>query len=480
MSYSRKIIQIILAVLIFNSIFLSYWPFPSNKNVPLAESLVYIYGLGLLISISVITISYMIGSAFNLKNAVVYAKTEIVYLIYTIVIFLVLAALDAILNEITYSLTGNVDLHIHLSEYLYDFRMKLINMYIHFEILEFTIGILSSINYAVSYVSLDAIGEFSQCLVGLNIPGLIESIPFLGNRANPNQNSGLGDIANQVSLINSEISMSAAPAAGLDIVSALHTMYVDMIAYAYVALLIIKVILDFVYSVAWPFLIPLGLAFMVFPIFRQVGTTILALSIVMYYVFPLTVLLGHEIYLRIDAVISEKDRGDASIISHQIGFLFDHNSEPKLDEDILKSFDNPNATEYYKYLFNINSNNPNSTFAPSISIQILEQNTKITISDQNTLWQKFGSAAEGISKVLKIVKDFVLMMGKVLLLMINSYEIYNGFALEIFHNLSVESIYIMFAFFQLIMSVMISISTYRDVSEALGGETDLFGLLERF
>ncbi|MCX8167007.1 MAG: hypothetical protein N3E37_04100 [Candidatus Micrarchaeota archaeon] len=473
MANSKITMFFIITLLLSNSFLYSYWPFPSSKNVPLAESLIIIYGLGLLISIAVIAISYMLGTAFNLKSATAYAKTELVYFIYSIIIFLVLAGFDSIMTQIIYSLTSNHDIFTFVSGYLYDYRVKLINMYIHFEILEFTVGILSGINYAVSYAGMDFLAETVQCIINVLPKKFLPLIGKIEGVSGP-----LSGVTNYLPFQGAEISVSAAPAAGLEIITTMHTLYVDLIAYAYVAVIILKVIIDFINYVMWPLLIPLALALMVFPITRQVGTTVLAMCIVMYYVFPLTLVLGYEVYLRIDDVLHDKSHMTG--ISHILGFRFDEKTSPQIDDKVIAALNDSEASQYFKYLFGLESYNPQSQFSPEVSIRILEYNQRLleNVKSPPPTWAQ--KVKEGTVSFFSITFDTVKMLGRVMLVLVNAYEIHNAFALEIFHKLSVEAIYIMFAFFQLLMSVIICVSTYRDVSEALGGEIDLFGLLERF
>jgi len=200
-----------LVFLFFSAVLFSYWPFPSASGSLLDSSLVTIYGLGLVIAFSIIALSYMLGHAFNLKGALAFGKEELIYVVYTIFIFVALAGIDYLLSAFMNSFTIYPSVYIPASAYLSHFQSKLFKMYIHFELIEFSIGLLSGINFGTAYLSFMNVNYFLDCLD----PTGISSIVGLDEQT-------ILNILNSVSIKQVEVSLSAAPAAGLSIISSLY------------------------------------------------------------------------------------------------------------------------------------------------------------------------------------------------------------------------------------------------------------------
>ncbi len=440
-----------------------YWPLPNNIVPVFPESFQIIWGIGLIISVSIISISYMFGSSFQIPAATAYAKEELYYFFISITVFLTLASTYAIINSALNALTPYDNYIIASKVYLKEFQSKIIGMYVHFQILEFLIGLFSSLNFSASGLANYFITDIVSCITGI------------GGEAIQSVTTRIANFLQIASISHIDLSVSAAPAAGLGIVATLHTLYVDLIGYTLIILIVMEVVLDFVNQTAWSIFIPLGLSMLCFPIFRRVGITIISLAFIMYFVYPLTLLTGYEIYKRVNYFEESTKYHPAFPIYISSGIMHSTDEAPEAIEV-------GDETEEIGNLFR-RDEKQFPAMTPSSSVDA-----------QRSFYERIG---QGISASLGFIGDFLragfgaikgvayifwslfVIVMKIFTFSTNSYDIYNITALEIFNSLSIESLYILIAFVQPLISMIVVISLYRDITSALGGETDLFGLTER-
>ncbi len=96
--------------------------------------------------------------------------------------------------------------------------------------------------------------------------------------------------------IVSSISFDIAPVSGLTPISEALVMLTDLVGVGLVTIMVQKVLLQYVYHNALSVFLPLGIGFRAIPFLRKTGATIIAATLVMYFIFPISIWINQQIY----------------------------------------------------------------------------------------------------------------------------------------------------------------------------------------
>ncbi len=86
------------------------------------------------------------------------------------------------------------------------------------------------------------------------------------------------------------------PWIGLTPINMFHTFIVDLVGNVFAAFMAQKMLLEFVDETMLSVFLPIGLLMRVFPFSRRTGSTIIALVLAAYFVFPTTILINQQIW----------------------------------------------------------------------------------------------------------------------------------------------------------------------------------------
>jgi len=89
--------------------------------------------------------------------------------------------------------------------------------------------------------------------------------------------------------------ISATPAMGLGLVSDAHILLTDMVGAAFAAIVAQETVLNFIQAAGLRFFFPFGLMLRAFPITRKLGSTIIAIALIAYFAYPITLIMNNEI-----------------------------------------------------------------------------------------------------------------------------------------------------------------------------------------
>ncbi len=96
------------------------------------------------------------------------------------------------------------------------------------------------------------------------------------------------------------MSIVVAPYTGTNAVADAHVFVVDMVGLAMAAIIAQKMLLHFIQGAAFSVFLPLGVLFRAIPITRKAGSTIIAVVIAAYFVYPTTIVLAYSVYNSIE------------------------------------------------------------------------------------------------------------------------------------------------------------------------------------
>jgi len=233
--------------------------------------------IGLSIGLGVCIAAIMFMAAYALQNPqlLAVAREELAALVFTVMILFFWFSCDTILNGITTGLVASASSiqisspgtfssglavgHVNLAmASLKIIESRLIDQYKDLYMYEMLIGFLSTISFPI----------------GSPLPGV-----------------GI-------------ISLSFSPFVGLTLLSNAHTMVVESIGYLITILWAKDFILIFCRDIVPLLLLPMGLVLRAVPFFRRTGSSIIAVSFAMYFVFPFALLLSNylifDVYKPVD------------------------------------------------------------------------------------------------------------------------------------------------------------------------------------
>ncbi|MCX8163234.1 MAG: hypothetical protein N3D10_01625 [Candidatus Micrarchaeota archaeon] len=92
------------------------------------------------------------------------------------------------------------------------------------------------------------------------------------------------------------IDISLSPLAGLTLISESLILLANIVGFGLVNIIVQKVLLKFIYVTMFDFFLPLGIAFRCVPFLRKTGSAIIALVIAAYFIYPITLWINEQIY----------------------------------------------------------------------------------------------------------------------------------------------------------------------------------------
>ncbi|MGV8176944.1 MAG: hypothetical protein ACP5NX_04035 [Candidatus Bilamarchaeaceae archaeon] len=229
----------------------------AGLQVPVAiTSSFYVHiAAAMLVGLMMVALHYMIAYFLNSPNMFAYSKEELSAFILTIILVLGWGMSDGIMSSISGALMPSITSsssgfgggHVLLAYFALDsMRNHLFSMYGKMFSFEFLIGFLSTVTVPA--------------------PPIIPLISIL--------------------------SISFPPYPSLVLLSNAHTMLIEGVGYALMLIMMKMHILNFArYAIPF-FILPLGLLMRAFPFTRMTGSSIIALCVVVYFVYPLSVLLS--------------------------------------------------------------------------------------------------------------------------------------------------------------------------------------------
>jgi hypothetical protein len=273
----------------------------------------------------------------------------------------------------------------------------------------------------------------------------------------------------------SSISLDLAPHSGLSPISEITITLTDLIGVGVGMVFTQKILLQFFHQNALSIFLPLGIAFRAVPFLRKTGSTIIAAALVMYFIFPLSIWVNEQVYF------SMQGRLDTS-------------TDPP-------AYEHPVLTDWVNYHTMLQMCTPQSDAEradPSLMRQRLRDDIARPFVQEsastgdlliNEIWGKETDASgnpinvrlpmsQG-QAVLRAFTDNSLLVGR--------YLIHEGFILgpilpvdtlymSLVDQITESAQWFVLNLLFLVNTLVISITMFRDVSLAIGGEPRIFGL----
>ncbi len=403
-------------------------------------------GISLMFSITITSIFYMVAYVSQHPTMFMLAKEELAALILSIVLVCAWGMIEGFLSVSAYQIicipdpqlcqhfvptgTGNLyagQLNIADSS-LNVVRVKLLTEYGTFYMFEVLMGFLSTLSFPI--------GSF---LPAVNL-----------------------------------ISLSIMPFDGLSLLSNAHTIIVESIGYLAAVIMAKQWFLIFAKEAIPKILLPLGLVLRAFPFFRSTGSSIIAICIVIYFVYPITIIGSN--YLIFDVYFQGK-AADFVYNPQHVGFYQTGTGPTTIAELEAYEDERQKGEEKMKELMKL------FTAQDSVRLGVQESCGTGVFSLFCHVWNFF-------KKVVDVARDIVSSIWKIFTFMwslsgdLFSSIINKGLPTSAaigLYDFIIDEVVNMSQFMVLVVimsliEIIITITMYRNIALMIGGEVEIIGL----
>lgn len=363
----------------------------------LGSSFFIITSIAILISILIIAIGKMLAGMMESEELKAWTREELFETGVSVLIIVFLVPAFAFLGEITHALVGSYDGFVGGGMFLDIMRSVLVTDYLKLMAAEVPLGILSTMG--VHFLLPEWV------LFGVNI--------------------------------------GAMPLGGLGMVSNMNILLADALGTAIAAVQAQIVLLEFVRDNILAFFFPLGVLFRVFPVSRRVGSTLIAISLVLYFAYPLTLILNYYMYANMGPTITLKDFESIRELCSATNA-----SEAATEQGTLQT-DTTGAI----------SNLDNTVTGTSWSWQTAQHKETVAQAMKNA-WDIADKTRGWWLPLIVVDPRFVVL---------SSFDTVMGFVQPIMQLLVIAFVFPLIDF-------IICVTLFRSLSLTIGGEADLMGL----
>ncbi|MFA5106481.1 MAG: hypothetical protein WC506_06000 [Candidatus Micrarchaeia archaeon] len=364
--------------------------------------------LALMISVFTVALAYIAGEGLSMPSLKAWSKTELYELLLSAMIIGSTGAGLAFLAIVSYGITGSPSIFAPGELYLSQMTSTSTSIYASLLQHEAIIGILST--------------------------------------------SGISIYAPEV--IISLASFSMVPSAGLSVVSDALITIIDAIGISIVAFIGQKVILQFFKDTMLNFFMPAGIALRAFPISRRLGSSLIALALACYFVYPLSLAFNQAIFENAKPINYEHYQNLIDVCSQDKG-------------DILGS-SNSNYDAYMQGISQATTDAENQYYASPPPAQ------------DESLWNTLTSPFKWVYNQAKFAIDAIVTLTKYALqysfFLVDVRRATAVIYISVIDQITPAMQFLVYAVMSPIISIVITVTAYRSIASSLGGEEEIFGL----
>ncbi len=360
--------------------------------------------LSLMISVFVVAFAFAVGEGFSMPSVKAWSKSELYELLLSAFIIGAAAGGLLFLNQIAYAISGSPSIFAPGEYYLAQMTSQSMSIYVSLLGHEAIIGVLSTLGTSIY------------------VPELIISLT----------------------------SFSMVPSAGLSVVSDALITIIDAVGMAIVAFVAQTIILQFFKDTMLNFFLPAGIALRAFPVSRRLGSSLIALAIACYFVYPMSLVFNQAIFNNAAPINYQHYQNLIDVCSENKGDAYG----AYLNQMTQATTDTENS--YY--------NNPNSPSGAQGSLWTSLKNgfDSWVLAPARFAWNMIATVS---SYVLKYAYFFIDVRRATAIL----YE-------SVIQQITPAMQFLVYAVMSPIISVIITVTAYRSIASSIGGEEEIFGL----
>lgn len=456
-------------------------PFIYEKGQP--SELVWFVAPALLVCIGFTVLAYMAGEAMEMPTIKAFAKNEVLELGNTIVIFaFIVVALGAfslaaerMYPHIEYTTTAGVQANSGECGYYHD------DPYNHPGTPEHKPTMFSMADY---FLGCQPYWDSHQTgSGGVLLPRLVEVYTSLMQLETIlGVLSTLGAQVNlpQASIILPSVSISFH--AGLTVVSEAHTVIVDMIGLSIVTVVGQKVLLEFIYASVLKYFLPLGILLRAIPITRKTGSTVIAVCLVFYFVYPSSIMINKYIF---DTYVTmgtyapgdtHAQQTQYTSLGKRVDFVKYQNALEMCTE---AQEEDPGAIErawdkWGEAVESLEDTKNQIYFTPSDDTPSYKGVERAGF--KHRFINSFLGVMNAVFNVDRIGGIIAAFMPSQLGMVFGPPALGTYFYDAITDELTVATQFLAWNFIFIVISIVITLTLFKDISMAIGGETRIFGI----
>lgn len=271
----------------------------------------------------------------------------------------------------------------------------------------------------------------------------------------------------------SSISLDLAPHAGLSPISEITVTLTDLIGVGVGMVFTQKILLQFFHQNALAIFLPLGIAFRAVPFLRKTGSTIIAAALVMYFIFPLSIWINQQVYFSMQGQLDPATgQYEHPVLTDWVNYHTllqmctpqgdDERADPslmrqRLRDDIAKPYLQSSTTTGDAIIDDIWGQQTDASGKPV--------NVRLPISQEQAVIKAFTDNS-------KLVGIYLIHPGFILGPILPVDTLY----ISLVDQITVSAQWFVLNLLFLVNTLVISITMFRDVSLAIGGEPRIFGL----
>ncbi len=357
--------------------------------------------LALMISVFIVALSYMAGEALSMPTLKAWSKSELYEMLLSATIIGGTAAGLVVLSGIALGVSGNANFFAPGEFYLSQMSSTSLSIYLSLLQHEAIIGILSTAG------------------ISIYSPEMIVSLA----------------------------SFSVVPSAGLSVVSDALITIIDAVGVAIVAFVGQKIILQFFKDTMLNFFLPAGIALRAFPMSRRLGSSVIALAIACYFIYPMSLVFNQAIFENAVPIDYKHYQNLVDVCSEDKGGAY---AAYMVD---LQQATNATENKYYQP--------PPPTQQPN------------AINKLMSVFTWFSDQAKFAVNIVSTITDYVLKYSFFLI------DVRKATALlyeSVIQQITPAMQFMVYAVISPIINIVITVTAYRSISSSLGGEEEIFGL----
>ncbi|MEM4137116.1 MAG: hypothetical protein QXH71_00330 [Candidatus Anstonellaceae archaeon] len=275
--------------------------------------------VGLMISIIISSLAYMVGTFLKIPTTVAFAKEEITNLLFTVVIIIFLTGGLAAYQEFSANLAKQTFFSDSATpiksgecaeaKKVYSKQNRPENAL--FKQVDWFLGCLPiiedrnqleemkklNINGSMSFNEvIREVGKYQEDygIMFSHISDMYIGILAFEMLLGPLSTMGFSIYLPEAIVSGTDIGLS--PLAGLNLISESLILLANIVSFGMVNIIVQKTILKFIYVSMLDFVLPLAIAFRCLPFFRRTGSTLIALVVAAYFIYPITLWINEQIY----------------------------------------------------------------------------------------------------------------------------------------------------------------------------------------
>jgi len=408
-----------------------------------------LFYIAILVNVGIAALAFMASRFLDLPGFKGWVNNELYEIFFTMALGLIMVyVLTNVASIISASLTGFPDPFIGALLYLKELKVYLILNYFSLELVEMMAGFISTLSFSVT---------------------LGKSVPL------------------------SLITLDVFPFAGMQMLTNSHTLLVDQVGLSIAMVTVFAMLLEFIRQTALSIYFPIGLLLRAFPFTRRLGSTLMALAITVYFIYPLTFMLSAGMYQQIRYSGTPDSAGIAtnpflmtpegaivvqSVTGASGGYAYSTALEAEADETTTGTLMDKWSTDAATALRDLEQQHQ----APELSgwEKFKAWATQFTYKVKNWWSFMWGNVFSPFFNLLWVFVKSYGIMGTVL----SSGIQYFGGQPQITHSMLFHFVIghvqemtrtLSFVFFSNFIQIVITISLYRNIAGSLGGQEDLFG-----